>query len=322
MSRLRVLGIDGEAYLAKWGKLDCLCHPDTRRSSNAFLKGKAYAGEPEFPAFLCLGEGVYACSAALTLMQLSSSLELGLLSSVASELEGTFARDPVDPVRGEVAFGLAPFAETDELLWELARLPSSSATSRVGRALGLSGPNAWSPLEAVLATLLALPGGEGGYDLGPIMLNRRVQAGAGLPMTRTSRVPDIEFRQAPVCLNYDGEGHLDLRGLESAAMDLGSRPGDAGLDRSLRSLRLQPRRKYVDDRRRERDLAASGRATLVVTKEDLLERGAMDLLAQQLIILLERSTRQSLMLPRQALADEGLRARREKLLSTLLFEHP
>ena len=320
--RLNGIGVDGAALIRHLGKLDCLYHPGMRRPGNGFVRGRSYAGSLSAPLFLELGDGLYACSPAAMLAQLSGSLPMPELASIASDQLGSFSRDPIDPARGSAVFGIPPFARIDEMLWMLASLEEGRPVARTLRALGSACPNAWSPLESTLATMLTLPAKEGGYDLGPLVLNQRVHAGKEAPMTCGSRVPDIEFLHAPLCLNYDGEGHLDLRGLETAAMQLAADPGDFARDRALQRMRRQLREKYVDDRRRERDLASNGKLTLTVTKEDLLERGALDLLVRQLIKLLEKSSRRYLVEQRRALDDERLARRRGELISGLLFRHP
>lgn len=285
------------------------------------LRGRLLGAYPDDRHFVRLGEGVFCCSAALTLAQLAPRLALAELVELCNELVGAFARCPHDPSGGGAAFDLPPYLSREELLWELASLGEGRDVTKALKAASLSCPSAWSPYESVLATCLSLPPGDGGYGLGPLRLNARVHSSCERPMTRGSRVPDIELLNGALGLNYDGENHLDLRLLGRAAMDLGGSPGDSGASRALEQVQRQLREKYVDDRRRDRDLLAAGRGTMVVTKEDLHEPGGLDLLVAQVLVVLEERLSEDFSAWRSGLTEPSLVRLRAGLLRRLLWEH-
>lgn len=183
--------------------------------------------------------------------------------------------------------------------------------------MALSCPNAWSPREGILATMLVLPCHEGGYDLGPITLNQRLTADSPAITSLRSRVPDISFHQAPIGLNYDGREHLALSLLERTAMEVGLHPGDGSAFQELRSVRGAIRRKYVDDRRRDRDLATMGLETMVVTSEDMDDIRSLDLLMLQVIARIEHHVGIHLWEQRTCIDDPRCTARRQEVLAHL-----
>ena len=168
----------------------------------------------------------------------------------------------------------------------------------------------------MLAALLLLPAQEGGFPLAPLTLNARVfQAGA--PMTRPSRVPDILLEGTGVGLNYDGHDHLALSSLESAAIAVACDPGNAERQRVVQRLRAQIRERYVDDRRRDRDLASQGLTILPVTAEDLRGPAGLELLLCQLVSCAERGARRRDGRARTLLEDPTLQAVRARVLEEL-----
>jgi len=122
--------------------------------------------------------------------------------------------------------------------------------------------------------------------MGPVTLNERVMVGepdeSGI---MRSRYPDLSFSFAPVGLNYDGEDHLDLAGLVHAAHTATMAEGkeQAEAKTALWDKLEAVRAKVVDDNRRNRQLAASGRIVFPVTKEDVYGWGNLDELTWQIL---------------------------------------
>lgn len=221
-------------------------------------------------AFVDVGDGLAISSPELLFLELATVMSPPVHALLGLELCGTFSRDPLDPRNGDVAFGVRPVTTVRGLGEFLDACPRGRAVQAARRTLGRIGDDCWSPMEAVVATLAALPYVELGYELGGVALNvRRPNDPALVAMgCRESRVPDIEICGSRVGLNYDGHVHLDLDAVIGAAAD-----GDL---EAARSLARQVRNKYLDDLRRNRELAAGGRVILPVTSEDLFEEGGLD----------------------------------------------
>ncbi len=319
--RMQAIGI--QEIPGAWMKrgLTVLCSDKAGRPKTQILRGRVSRPRPKGQYFLELAPATYVCNAALTLTQLTERLSLPQLISLATELEGSYALGPFGITGEQANFSIKPFVNKDVLLLQLLQLPQSRATRLATRAAILSRPNAWSPQEAVLATMIMLSPGEGGYGLGPVTLNPRIQSSGGLPMTRSSRVPDIVFDDTPLALNYDGSDHLNLIGLERATLGLGADPGSSRMAAVVEQLRQQVRKKYVDDRRRDRDLLVAGLEVPVVTNEDISGIDALDLLMAQLITRLERLVGRRFNTQRAALEDPRLTALRAQTLQELLARH-
>ena len=301
--------------------LTVLCNDKARRPKIQVLRGRVSRPRPTGPHFLELAPETYVCNAAFTLTQLTEQLSLPQLISLATELEGSYALGPFGIAGEQASFGINPFVSKDMLLLQLCQLPQSRATRLATRATILSRPNAWSPQETVLATMIMLSPEEGGYGLGPVTLNPRIQSSGGSPMSRSSRVPDIVFADTPLALNYDGSDHLSLIELERATLGLGADPGSSRMAAVVEQLRRQVREKYVDDRRRDRDLLVAGLEVPVVTNEDISGIDALDLLMAQLINRLERLSYRRFDAQGAALEDPRLTALRARTLQGLLARH-
>lgn len=169
-------------------------------------------------------------------------------------------------------------------------------------------------MEATIALLLKKPVTEHGYGIRRIHLNERqdnpwelVRRGCA-----NARVPDIVLDDCPVGFNYDGHGHLDLESVAAAAENKDE------LGRALASLR----QKYVDDRRRDRELAAQGRIVMSVVSEDLFDHGGLDIVILEALMASERlgGPRAKDVFPDEVWAPEETRARQRLIWSLLPWE--
>lgn len=271
----------------------------TRAARNTYYS----AGLPE-GAFLDVGEGVAISSPELLFVELGRDMDFAVQVLVGHELCGSFARDARDPRSGEAAFDLAPATSVGRIASFLDACHDVKGVPRARQALAFVSDNAWSPAEAIVATMLSLPVDRLGYGLGPLVLNGRVDVAEG---ERSHRVPDISFVGTDVGLNYDGRDHLDLGRIVDAAG-----AGDA------RNVALQVRRKAVDDNRRDRELAAAGVTVPRVTAEDLYEDGGLDVVVAQVVRMLGRSSTRNTLPAQTSLKSEGIRRLRQELLWSLL----
>lgn len=203
------------------------------------------------------------------------------------ELCGNFSRDPKEPLSGDARLHIAP-ATTAEKVRAYAAEAGLRGHDQSRLLAECLADNAWSPGEALVAAWAALPFTELGYGLGPIRLNERVEAEGDLSSfaAKGSRVPDILLAGTTIGINYDGEGHLDLDKIVSAASALGSSPGNSHMALELNQATEAVREKYVDDRRRDRELGAAGYTVFAATKEDLYQEGALERLMGQCLVAL------------------------------------
>ena len=171
--------------------------------------------------------------------------------------------------------------------------------------------NAWSPMEAIVATLVSLPLYEMGYGIRSLLLNPRGDDPG-------SRVPDIIVAGTNVGLNYEGEGHLDLASIVSATTEVMLNPQSGSSQEALDETVSRVREKYVDDRRRDRELWSSGHTVFSVTKEDLCQEGAFDSLMLAVYTAVERDTGKDMGRQRGFILDRRFRHERQLRIWSLL----
>ena len=222
----------------------------------------------------------------LLFLQMAQVLPLPSLVMLGYELCGNFSRDAYDPVGGEATINI-PTATSVALLAEfLAASAGARGVTKARKALEYISDNALSPMEALLGAVYSLPPEESGYGMGPITLNERMTVEEPDESNRTqARYPDLSFSFAPVGLNYDGEGHLDLAGLVRAARKAALAEGKdrAEAEATLREELESVRAKVVDDNKRNRQLAACGRIVFPVTKEDVYGWDSLDKFTRQIL---------------------------------------
>ncbi len=274
-----------------------------------FARNTVYGAGVAPDSFVDLGNGIAIPCPELLFVDMVGRLRFPVLVLLGYELCGTFGRDALNPMMGDVSFDLAPATSVEKIEAFLASCPYLPGKEDTRRALGYIADNAWSPMEAVLATMLTLPVVGGGYGLGELRLNVRYENPAELVCRGcpSSRVPDIELAAAPVGFNYDGRGHYDLASL--AAVD-----DDDAKRRAVREVR----RKYVDDLRRNRELLAMGKAILPVCAEDLFERGGLDALVLETLSCIESAGVEVPSYARGIIESRGAAEKRQELLWSML----
>ena len=164
-------------------------------------------------------------------------------------------------------------------------------------------------MESIVSALAVMPVEELGYRLGPVRLNVRHENPEELVALGCcrSRVPDIEVEGSSIGFNYDGREHFDLGMLVSEADDFER-------TRAAREIR----EKYVDDLRRNRELAALGRVVLPVTSEDLFQEGGLDAVMLEAAAAMKALDGLTLPHVRAAVRSRTLRRARQRLVWSLL----
>lgn len=258
-------------------KLDVAVPSQKTRLKASFASNTVYeAGLPN-NSFIDVGGGVRIPCPELLFIEMVSVMGAASHVLLGYELCGTFARDADDPRGGGVMFDVPPATSVYKILAYMADCHQVIGVITARERLAYVADNAWSPMESVLAAMLALPIQELGYGLGPIELNVRHQNAPEL-ISRgcvSSRVPDIELSGRPIGFNYDGRGHLDLDSILFAE--------GAGAHEAAAAVR----EKYVDDLRRSRELMAGGKLIMPIVSEDLFAAGALDILVLEALLAME-----------------------------------
>ncbi|MBQ9058958.1 MAG: hypothetical protein IJ125_07230 [Atopobiaceae bacterium] len=267
-------------------------------------------------AFVSLGDAIYASSPELIFVEMASLMSPAVHVLLGMELCGCFSRHPNNPRTGDITYFVEPATNVHKLRALIQSCSGIKGIKQAKKTLDCVVDNAWSPIEAVIATLLVLPIYELGYDLGPIDLNVPITTSHGA--TRSARRPDILFRGTSVGLNYDGLDHVDLDSVVRAASQHALMPGQMASKRELDDALHQARAGILEDKHRDRELMAQGIKALTVSKEDLFERGAFDRLVLQVISALETESTYDYSDARLALKSPLLaKLRQDKLWSLL-----
>lgn len=307
---LDLLALDAPPSLARplW-----VAVPDANsRLQASFASCTVYSRGPFARSFVDVGGGLFVPCPELLFLELATVMSPPVHALLGLELCGTFSRDPLDPRNGEVAFDVPPVTSTRAIEAFLDACPQGAGVRAARETLGYIDDNCWSPMEAVVAALVALPVERMGYGLGEVALNVRHQTDPALVALgcRESRVPDVELRGSRVGLNYDGHGHLDLGAVIGAA--------GAGDLEAARVLARGVREKYLDDLRRNRELAAGGHVILPVTCEDLFSEGGLDAVALEVALAREALDGVPAGRVRDALSIRPIGAERQQLIWSLL----
>ena len=222
-----------------------------------------------------LDEGIAASCPELAFVEAATYMTPMALVLLGYELCGTYTRDARNPRCGDVTFGVQPATNVGRIGDFIEYSGRIRGAQKAKQALALVRDNAWSPMEAIVAALALLPMSEGGYGLGDVALNRRQLTAPELVSLgcKDSRVPDIELVGTHVGFNYDGHAHFAV--------------GEAAEGQQAGADAASVRAKYLDDLRRNRELAAMGRVVLPVTSEDLFQQGGLDAVMLEAVLIAE-----------------------------------
>ncbi|MDO5120384.1 MAG: hypothetical protein Q4D48_09905 [Coriobacteriales bacterium] len=256
----------------------------------------------------------------LLFLQMADVFSVPALVMLGLELCGHFSRQAEEPLMGDVIDGLPAATTVKRLEKYLSDFKGTRGLKKARVALQYVCDHAASAPEAALATMFGLPPVEGGYGLGPVLLNERVELDdAGSWVRIKNRYPDLMFAFAPVGLNYDGFKHFDIADL-MAAVDVFSRleGEEQGKARDeLKTKLVAVRAKVLDDNMRDRQLAAQGRIVFSVTKEDLADITHLDELARQVLSCANKVFGTDVEEHLEMLDDTSLIRERGELLSAL-----
>ena len=154
-------------------------------------------------AYIQVGHRLAVSSPELLFIELARELPLPELVMVGFECCGGFSLDPDSPGCGNAKMKVPSQSRVARLMRFACSASRIRGARRALHALKFVVDDAWSPMEAVIGTMLMLPIEEGGYGLGPCQLNRRFETPDELraAAARSSRVPDILISGSGVGFN-------------------------------------------------------------------------------------------------------------------------
>lgn len=274
---------------SKFDVIDICVSKASLRPRSRFISSTLYDKSVPDDSFIHLNSQIAIPCPELLFAELAPSMGLASHLMLGLELCGGFSRNADDPINGDVVMNITAATSTAKIGRFLDSAHLLSGTKAARRTLRLFEGEAWSPLEAVVATTMMLPLEGYGYGLGKCKLNPRYRTPERLAGTtnKDSRVPDIMIGGTSVGINYDGGGHLNLDSIAKAAMGLGQDPGSSQRERELDEALRKVRMKALDDIRRNRELTADGLTVFQVYKEDLYEYGGLDKVMMQVLTALE-----------------------------------
>ena len=214
----------------------------------------------------------------LLFLQMAQELSLPELVLLGHELCGYYSL-PSSNSTGKKARTQIPCATSVEQIEDYLQARHRAwGVNKARAALPYIADHAASFPEGVLSTIYALPTDLCGYGFGRMQLNQRVKVSSCEDDHERYRYPDLMLPIAPIGINYDGEDHLDLKGIVAAACAMESAEGDEreALYVDLQNKLCEVRSKVVDDMARNRELASRGRIVLPMTKENLYGKGNLD----------------------------------------------
>lgn len=262
----------------------------------------------------------------LLFLQMAQLLSLPELVQLGNELCGNFSRPSVASLQSDAKTHIPSATSVAQISAYLESADGIWGVKAARRALSYVSDHALSAPESILATMYALPLDEYGYGMGPVSLNQRVYLDGedsedlwGSVSTVRSRFPDLLCSFAPVGINYDGEGHLNLDGLIEAAQRVAATKDDGHKEAlvELMNTRDAIRDKYVDDIKRNRQLVSEGYLVFPATKEDLATIQHLDDFTRDVLKAANRYYGVDVDAHLQALEDSNKRMERESILKQL-----
>lgn len=299
--------------------LDVLVPDASRRIHNQYVTNHVWTTKAEGLCFLDLGNsGVVIPSPEVLVAQVSEDMSVPETIVVAHELCGCYTLRP-STSNGSAVFGVPPVTTEENLRSFFASAKHLRGRDAMRTVIPRVCDGSLSPQESCLSAMAQLPTRYFGYQIGMVNLNRTVTPGvrAKSAVKAASRTPDILFRGTKVGINYDGEVHVDLPSLVTAAKASGADPSDKELRRALDEALEAARNAIAADKQRDRDLTAMGYTVLAVSRQDLETIDDLDLVMRQVIVLIERTTGRNMSLQKRALDDEAIKEGRKSLLATL-----
>ena len=256
----------------------------------------------------------------LLFLQMAPELSLPELVLLGHELCGYYSLPSSNNAGGKVQTQVPCATSVEQIEDYLNARHRAWGVKKARAALPYIADHAASFPEGVLSTIYALPTDLCGYGFGRMELNQRVEVGESDDGKKRHRYPDLLFSFAPIGINYDGEDHLDLKGIVAAACAMEVAEGDErgtkyeDLHKKLREVRS----KVVDDIARNRELASRGRIVLPMTKENLYGEGNLDSFTLQLLECAESVFGIDVKDAKNIILNKEMANKRYELLSALL----
>lgn len=314
-----VADLKGIAGLPRTQHVDVIVREAKRRIRHDDIVCHVWSGANKSGLlFAELDNGITIPCPEILLLQMAETLSPPEVIALGHELCGRYTlRESISA--GQAVTGLPPVTTPDQIAQVLKSCKGLRGAAVLRDALPYIRENAASPMETCLSAIVQLPLRRYGYQLGDVILNKTVRPEEGLSpfMLAASRTPDLLFVGTTVGLNYDGDVHLDLSSVVSAARALTSNPRDTARAMALDTALDNARKSAANDKQRDRDLLAMGYTVLPVTKYDLQDIEVFDKVMGQVISIIERTTGRDLSLQKRGLEDPMLRKGREQLLRLL-----
>ena len=297
---------------------------DPNRIRARFFSCTIYSKGLPDDAFLDIGSGIQIASPELLFVELATVMIPQVLVLLGYELTGKYSRDASNSRLGPITYGVPPLTTVEKIEGFIARCHGIPGLSAARECIKYVSNNSWSPTESLIAAMAALPLGKLGYGIGRLILNERSKAenGNATRFGKESRVPDMLVPDAPVGINYEGGGHLELDRIVSAATAAAESPGNALLQKAVAHEKAHVREKYVDDLRRTRELASRGLVIVNATTEDLYSHSGLDALMQQVICAAERFSDRDFSMCWKAFDSPAVCEKRQLLIWALLDWKP
>lgn len=284
------------------------------------VSNTVYAGTLPRVSFIPLDRTLAIPCPELLFVELAEKMTLPEHLLLGFELCGSYSLNADSPVQGKAVFEIPPATTVERIGLYIKASGRVKGKRKAQRTLALLANGAWSPMEAIIATMVSLPLEEHGYGFGRCRLNERVTTPALLAdaAKKGSRVPDILIAGTKVGFNYDGEYHLDLDPLIEASIAFAREPGSSQRERELLEARGRVRAQVIDDNRRNRELVSGGHIVFPVFKEDLYDETGLDGVMMQAMAALQLYDGWKDDGRFELIAARAARAERRALLSSLL----
>ncbi len=154
-------------------------------------------------AFVCLAEGVYACSPAFAFVRSALEVELADLVKLGFEITGSYRLASTS----DQGFRSAPPLAACRQLGAFSSQNGFPGARRAANALRFVIPGSASPMETALSMVLTLPNAKGGYGLPAPQLNAAVdvpRADWRVAFGRQFRC-DLLWPEAGFAVEYDSD---------------------------------------------------------------------------------------------------------------------
>lgn len=220
-------------------------------------------------SFVRIDPDLFISSPELIACQMAKDATVMQLAQLIMELCGSYSLRPLAD-EDDCAFQIEAVTTVERIRAFANQVPRIPGRAKLKAALDLALDDSASPAETWLALSMGTPIDQGGWGLGPFVMNRQVKAPEHLApyVTRSTCYVDVYSPVLHAGFEYMGANwHLDpaLAGMVTGAW--------------LDQWRREQASKATDDLRRLRDLQSIGVAIIPVTAADLRTPEAADRIA-------------------------------------------